>query len=86
MVLGRTICWHWQRAGAKIKEVFFVSIEMDSNRVVLRSKYQPVGEDFEYVEQPVRLTYTEPNYGGERAWFVCPVVSCGRKVAILYKL
>jgi hypothetical protein len=86
MILGRMICWHWQRAGREIKEIFFLSIEMDSNRVVLRSKYPPLGEEFEYIEQPIGISYTKPNYGGERAWFLCPAVSCGRKVAILYKL
>jgi hypothetical protein len=24
------------------------------------------------------------NLGGERAWFICPAVGCGRRVAILY--
>ena len=27
---------------------------------------------------------TPCNYGGSRAWFRCPAVDCGRRVAILY--
>ena len=42
----------------------------------------------EPVTIPVRLTYTTPNYGGRRPWFVCPLavgdVPCGRRVGKLY--
>jgi hypothetical protein len=31
----------------------------------------------------IRLAWTSCNYGGSRAWFICPR-SCGRRVAILY--
>jgi hypothetical protein len=30
------------------------------------------------------MEWTACNYGGRRAWLVCPVVGCGRRVAILY--
>jgi len=30
------------------------------------------GSDAEKVKQTVRLTYTEPNYGGRRWWMICP--------------
>ena len=32
----------------------------------------------------VRLAWTPCNYGGSRAWFICPARNCGRRVAILY--
>jgi hypothetical protein len=32
----------------------------------------------------VRLAWTPCNYGGSRAWFICPARDCGRRVAILY--
>jgi hypothetical protein len=32
----------------------------------------------------VRLKWTPCTYGGERVWFLCPSVGCGRRVAILY--
>jgi hypothetical protein len=37
--------------------------------------------DYEYA---VLLEWTRCHYGGERAWFRCPVIGCGRRVAILY--
>ena len=38
---------------------------------------QPVG-------YAVRLEWTPCNFGGRRAWFLCPARGCGRRVAILY--
>jgi len=32
----------------------------------------------------VRIVRTPCNLGGSRAWFICPAVGCGRRVAILY--
>ena len=41
-------------------------------------------EEWIAVEEPIRLTRTQCNYGGERPWFICPGASCYRRVAILY--
>lgn len=30
------------------------------------------------------MTWTPCNYGGQRAWWICPAVGCGRRVALLY--
>ena len=35
-------------------------------------------------QYPVRIVRTPCNLGGLRAWFICPAVGCGRRVAILY--
>jgi hypothetical protein len=32
----------------------------------------------------LRIERTPCNLGGSRHWFICPVVGCGRRVAILY--
>src|SRR5882724_619324 len=32
----------------------------------------------------VKLTTTQPYYGGTRYWFVCPRTGCGRRIAKLY--
>ena len=32
----------------------------------------------------VRIVRTPCRLGGSRAWFICPAVGCGRRVAILY--
>jgi len=43
------------------------------------------GEDYDY---KIRLVTTRPNFGGQRWWFVCPLVKggrdCSRRVGKLY--
>jgi len=36
------------------------------------------------VQEPVPLSWTACNFGGERLWFVCPGAGCSRRVAVLY--
>ena len=36
------------------------------------------------MKEPASLKRTACNFGGERPWFICPGVRCGRRVAILY--
>jgi hypothetical protein len=54
-------------------------------RVILTYRHRsgPSGER-EDVQEPVPLTWTACNFGGQRAWFVCPGAGCGRRVAVLY--
>ncbi len=54
-------------------------------RVILRYRHQSgSGSEWEDVREPVPLTWTGCNFGGERPWFVCPGAGRGRRVAILY--
>jgi hypothetical protein len=39
------------------------------------------GEGWDYA-YPVRIEWTPCNYGGKRAWWICP--NCGRRVAVLW--
>jgi len=34
--------------------------------------------------QTLRLAWTPCHYGGKRAWWLCPIPGCGRRVAVLY--
>ena len=53
--------------------------------MILRYRHRSgPGSEWEDVWEPVPLTWTECNFGGERSWFVCPGVACGRRVAFLY--
>jgi hypothetical protein len=77
----------WWQGG---REVSSIGLLAEHGRVVLKYRHRRggLGDEWEDVEQPVYLTWTPCNLGGERPWFVCPgVVSgryCGRRVAILY--
>lgn len=41
-------------------------------------------DDWQAMEYPVFLEWTDCHLGGKRAWFRCPAKGCGRRVAILY--
>jgi len=42
------------------------------------------GDDWEDIKEQVPLTWTPCNYGGQRPWFICPIIGCGHRVAVLY--
>ena len=46
-------------------------VEPGSERLELKYT-RGSGDDAETINQTVRLTFTEPNYGGKRWWMVCP--------------
>ena len=54
-------------------------------RVILTYRHRsgPSGK-WKGVREPVALTWTACNFGGERPWFICPGAGCGRRVAVLY--
>lgn len=78
---GRSYGWHWTRYGA---EAARIDIRAESGRVVLSYRTRSDGDEWQRVEYPVMLTWTDCNLGGRRAWFLCPARGCGRRVAILY--
>jgi hypothetical protein len=52
--------------------------------VTLIYRHQKDGGEWREQEYPVPLDWTPCNYGGKRAWFICPAAGCGRRVALLY--
>ena len=42
------------------------------------------GSDWQPMDYPVRLDWTDCTLGGRRAWLLCPERGCGRRVALLY--
>jgi hypothetical protein len=52
--------------------------------MVLLYRHRAPGDEWEDVEEPVYFDWTPCNYGGERRWFICPIVGCGNRVAVLY--
>ena len=54
-------------------------------RVILTYRHRSgPGGEWGDVREPVPLSWTACNFGGERPWFVCPGAGCGRRVALLY--
>jgi hypothetical protein len=77
---GNLFSWRWSRAG---QEVASIGALVYQDKLVLSYRSKSGGE-WEDVKEPVALEWTPCNFGGERPWFVCPGVRCGRRVAILY--
>ena len=76
---GSYFGWQWTTGNDAKNDI---RIKVENNRVILFYRQRVNGGEWQRVEEPVNLTYTNCNYGGERAWFVCP--SCGSRVAKLY--
>jgi hypothetical protein len=83
---GRWFSLGWSRAGREsgsIRGVVDGSHPPESVTFLYRHR-SGVGGEWEDVQEPVLLTWTACNFGGERPWFICPGAGCARRVAILY--
>ena len=80
LVAGQSFLWQWMQNG---KEVASIGVRNESDRVTLSYRHRAnEQETWRFKQYPVWLAWTRCNYGGRRAWFICP--ACGRRVAILY--
>jgi hypothetical protein len=82
---------HWQREGLLVASRSFFGWPWDIEVVASVKRDEPNmvwlyrGNRADQRRTPCRvsLDWTRCNYGGKRAWFVCPR-GCGHRVAILY--
>ena len=81
LTAGRASGWHWTCNG---EEVASIQMRTEVDRVILNYRSRSNGGDWQPMEYPVYLEWTGCNLGGRRAWFLCPAVGCGRRVAILF--
>lgn len=73
----------WNIGGEPAGSISYVADMTDSYASELRLAYvRGEGAERESVTQNIRLTFTEPNYGGRRWWMVCPYR--GNRVGKLY--
>ena len=78
---GNSLCWTWSRAGQTTASV---NLKVECDRVTLDYRNRPNGGEWQTMNYPVRLAWTPCHFGGQRAWWLCPAVGCGRRVAVLY--
>src|SRR5687767_9474135 len=71
----------WLRRG---EVVAMINIRAEEGRVILSYRHRSHGSDWKDEEYPVFISLTRCRLGGTRSWFVCPVVGCRRRVALLY--
>jgi hypothetical protein len=83
---GHWFTLRWSRAGRETGSIRGAVEGSDRPKHLLlfyRHRSGP-GNEWEDVHQPVALTWTACNFGGERPWFICPGAGCGRREANLY--
>ena len=78
---GHSFGWSWTRGGETMASI---NIKVDSGGVTLDYRQRDRGGEWQAMNYPVRLAWTACHYGGQRAWWLCPAVGCGRRVAVLY--
>ena len=78
---GRGGSWSWIRDGEIVASII---IRAERNRIVLEYRHRSNREEWVDEKYPVRIERTRCHLGGSRPWFICPVLGCGRRVAILY--
>ena len=78
---GRSFSWSWSRNGVTNATV---NVRPEFDRVILDYRQRDHGGEWRDMNYPVRLTWTACHYGGQRAWWLCPAVGCGRRVAVLF--
>lgn len=78
---GHSFGWSWTRRGETIASI---NLKVEADRVTLDYRNRPNGGEWQAMNYPVRLSWTPCTYGGQRAWWLCPAVGCGRRVAVLY--
>src|SRR6202047_5304092 len=73
--------WHWTRNGETVASI---QMRAEQDRVILIYRHRSGDGEWKDEQYPVRIVRTACNLGGWRAWFICPAVGCGRRVAVLY--
>jgi hypothetical protein len=73
--------WKWMRDGETVASI---QMRAEQERVILIYRHCSGGGEWKDEQYPVRIVHTQCNLGGERPWFICPAIGCGRRVAVLY--
>jgi len=73
--------WQWTRNGESVASI---QMRTEQDHVILIYSHRSGGAEWKDEQYLVRIVRTPCNLGGSRAWFICPAVGCGRRVAILY--
>ena len=78
---GRIGLLSWSRGGERTGTV---SYRIEGKTFTLDYKVQENGGEWETIKLPVPLTTTSCRYGGQRYYFLCPGLGCGRRCEVLY--
>lgn len=81
LMAGRSANLGWTRNGNEIASIQF---RAESDHVSLNYRTRQNDGEWAQMNYSVPIEWTPCNYGGQRAWFLCPTQGCGRRVAILF--
>jgi hypothetical protein len=81
LIPGYSCTWSWFRNG---QEISSIGIRSTSGSIILSYRVKTGEGEWQDLKYPVTVEWTDCHYGGQRAWFRCPAVGCGRRVAVLY--
>jgi hypothetical protein len=80
---GTAFLWTWSRGDEKVGSIQVWPVERDRVRLIYRTRDYGAA-DWKDMDYSVRVVWTDCALGGQRAWWQCPAVRCGRRVAVLY--
>jgi hypothetical protein len=78
---GNSLTWSWSRNG---EPAAAIRLKVGAASVTLDYRLSNHSGEWRPINFPVRLTWTDCNFGGRRAWWLCPADGCGRRVALLF--
>jgi hypothetical protein len=78
---GNSLTWSWTCNGETIATI---NLRVGTDRVTLNYRQRGRGDEWQAMHYPALLAWTGCNYGGKRAWWLCPAAGCGRRVAVLF--
>ena len=81
LISGRSFGWNWTRDGETVASI---QVRVESGGIILNYRHKSAVGEWQPMDYPVRLDWTDCTLGGRRAWLLCPVRGCGRRVALLY--
>lgn len=81
LVPNQSFGWSWSQEGQSVASI---QVHAERDRIFLVYRHRKHGGDWKDENYSVMLQWTLCNFGGKRPWFLCPVKSCVRRVAILY--
>jgi hypothetical protein len=73
--------WQWTCDGETVASI---QMRAEQDHILLIYRHRSGDGEWKDEQYPVRIVRSPCNLGGSRAWFLCPAVGCGRRVAILY--
>lgn len=71
----------WTRRGEVVASI---NVAVEADRVWLTYRQRESGGAWTDMHYPVWLDKTACHLGGERVWWLCPAIGCGRRVGLLY--